>query len=111
LKPAAGKIDKESVSQNLSWQPDVRCNSFLRESILACAPATSGVYGLFDFDCQIFIGDAAKIRETLLRHESETDVQHLKPTGFTFELRAGELRTLWGDRADRSSRCYKEKQR
>jgi len=87
LKQNALNIDKESMNWNLSWQPDGRCNSFTKESILACAPPTSGVYGLFNFDCQVFIGEAANIQEALLRHESETDFQsrHLQPTGFTFE--------------------------
>jgi cell division septation protein DedD len=87
LKQNAANIENESVSWNLSWQPDGHCNSFTRESILACAPPTSGVYGLFNFDCQIFIGEAANIQEALLRHQSETDFQsrQMQPTGFTFE--------------------------
>ena len=87
LRPTAARTDNESVSWTLSWQPDGRCNSFTRESILACAPPTSGVYGLFNFDCQVFIGESANIQEALLHHESETDFQsrHLQPTGFTFE--------------------------
>jgi hypothetical protein len=99
LKPAIAKIDKESKNWNLSWQPDGRCNSFTRESILACAPSTSGVYGLFNFDCQIFIGESANIREALLRHQNETDFQsqHLRPTGFTFEPCAAELRKTKAD--------------
>jgi hypothetical protein len=94
LKQAAANIDKESVSWNLSWQPDGHCNSFTRESILAYAPQTSGVYGLFNFDCQVFIGESANIQEALLRHERETDFQsrHLQPTGFTFEPCSVELR-------------------
>jgi SPOR domain len=94
LKSTAANIDKESVSWNLSWQPDGRCNSFTRESILAYAPPTSGVYGLFNFDCQVFIGESANIQEALLRHERETDFQsrHLQPTGFTFEPCSVELR-------------------
>jgi cell division septation protein DedD len=94
LKPSTANIDKESVSWNLSWQPDGRCNSFTRESILAYAPPTSGVYGLFNFDCQVFIGESGNIQEALLRHERETDFQsrHLQPTGFTFEPCSVELR-------------------
>jgi cell division septation protein DedD len=94
LKPTAANIDKESVNWNLSWQPDGRCNSFTRESILTCAPPTSGIYGLFNFDCQVFIGESANIQQALLRHESETDFQsrHLQPTGFTFEPCSVELR-------------------
>jgi len=81
------------VSWTLSWESDGRCNSFTREAILACAPPTSGVYGLFNFDCQVFIGESANIQEALLRHESESDFQsrHLQPTGFTFEPCAVEL--------------------
>ena len=77
----------------MSWESDGRCNSFTREAILACAPPTSGVYGLFNFDCQVFIGESANIQEALLRHESESDFQsrHLQPTGFTFEPCSVEL--------------------
>ena len=93
MKPTAASFDKEAASWSLSWQPDGRCNNFTREAILACAPPTSGVYGLFNFDCQILIGASANIRESLLRHESETDFQsaHLRPTGFTFEPCTAEL--------------------
>ena len=86
--------DKELESWTLSWQPDGRCDSFTREAILACAPATSGVYGLFNFNCQLFIGESANIQEVLLRLESGSDfhAQHLRPTGFTFEPCAVELR-------------------
>jgi cell division septation protein DedD len=99
LKPTAANIDKESVSWTLSWQPDGLCDSFTREAILTNAPSTSGVYGLFNFDCQVFIGEAANIQEALLRHESETDFQsqHLRPTGFTFEPCAAELRKTKAD--------------
>jgi cell division septation protein DedD len=94
LKPTAADFDKEAVRWSLSWHPDDRCDRFTREAILACAPTTSGVYGLFNFDCQVFIGEAANIQEALLRHEGESDFQsqHLRPTGFTFELCAAELR-------------------
>ena len=93
LRPTAAKIDSESVSWTLSWQSDGHCDSFTREAILTYAPPTSGVYGLFNFDCQVFIGESANIQEALLRHESETDFQsrHLQPTGFTFEPCAVEL--------------------
>ena len=93
LKTSAVNVDKEAMRWSLSWQPDGRCDSFTRQAILACAPPTSGVYGLFNFDCQIFIGASANIQEALLRHESETDFhsQHLRPTGFTFEPCAVEL--------------------
>jgi hypothetical protein len=51
------------------------------------------IYGLFNFDCQVFIGESANIQEALLRHESESDFQsrHLQPTGFTFEPCSVEL--------------------
>jgi len=96
LKSPAADIDKEPMRWSLSWKPDGRSESFTREAILAAAPSTSGVYGLFNFDCQLFIGESANIQTALLRHESETDFQsgHLRPTGFTFEPCATELRAV-----------------
>jgi cell division septation protein DedD len=92
--PSAADIDKEAMGWSLSWKPKGCCDRFTRETILAFAPPTSGVYGLFNFDCQILIGEAANMQEALLRHESETDFQSLRlqPTGFTFEPCAAELR-------------------
>src|SRR5512143_105717 len=86
-------MEQETGAWTLSWQPDGCCSTFTREAILAHAPAASGVYGLFNFDCQIFIGETANIQHALLRHQSETAFQsrHLQPTGFTFETCAIEL--------------------
>jgi hypothetical protein len=97
LKRTATVVDKEELGSNLCWQPEGRCNSFTRESILANAPPSSGVYGLVNFDRQIFIGESDNIREALLRHENETDFksERLKPTGFTFELCGAQSRKLW----------------
>jgi cell division septation protein DedD len=94
LKPTAASIDKEAVRWSLSWHPDGYCNSFSKGAILLFAPPTSGVYGLFNFDCQVFIGESANIQESLLRHKSRTDFQsqYLQPTGFTFEPCVAELR-------------------
>ena len=97
MKRTGTVIDKEELGSNLSWRPEGRCNSFTKQSILASAPPSSGVYGLVNFDRQIFIGESDSIREALLRHESETDFKShsLKPTGFTFELCGAESRKLW----------------
>ncbi len=99
MKPTIANIDKEDIRWSLSWQPDGRCDRFTKEAILASAPPTSGVYGLFNNDCQVFIGESENIQEALLRHESETDFhsEHLKPTGFTFEPCAEEFRTVRAD--------------
>jgi cell division septation protein DedD len=45
------------------------------------------------------IGESANIQEALLRHESESDFQsqHLRPSGFTFELCAAEVRKSRAD--------------
>lgn len=93
LKPTVTDINKDAERWSLSWQPEGRCNSFTREAILASAPPSCGVYGLFNFDCQVFIGESTNIQEALLRHLIETDFQspHLQPTGFTFEPCAVEL--------------------
>jgi cell division septation protein DedD len=87
-------IDEPNERWSLSWKPDGYCDKFTRESILACAPSASGVYGLFNFDCQIFIGESANIREVLLRLERQADFasEFLRPTGFTFELCPEEAR-------------------
>jgi len=42
--------------------------AFDEQAILAFAPQDSGVYGLYSFDRQIFIGESANIRESLLHH-------------------------------------------
>jgi cell division septation protein DedD len=57
------------------------------------------VYGLFNFDYQLFIGEAANIQQALLHHQSDIDAQpaHLRPTGFTFEPCSAELRKLKSD--------------
>jgi len=94
VKPTTADIDEEAKRWSLSWHPEGRCDNFTKEAILACAPPTSGVYGLFNFDCQVFIGESANIQKALLRHVSETDFQsrHLRATGFTFEPCTAELR-------------------
>jgi cell division septation protein DedD len=99
LNPTAANIDKEVARWSWCWLPDGRCDSFTKGAILLFAPPTSGVYGLFNFDCQVFIGESANIQEALLRHESETDFQsqHLQPTGFTFEPCAAEVRKSKAD--------------
>lgn len=87
-------LDDTTKDWNLSWKPEGYSNQFTQQAILASAPAASGVYGLFNFDCQIFIGDAANIQEVLLRLEEQVDFQsqRLQPTGFTFELCPEDLR-------------------
>lgn len=97
LKPTAASTDKEVVHWSLSWHPDGHCNSFTKGAILLFAPPTSGVYGLFNVDCQVFIGESANIQEALLRHESDFQSQHLQPTGFTFEACPAELRKSRAD--------------
>jgi len=94
VTPTAVNTAEESTNWSLSWYPEGRCDSFTKDAILACAPSASGVYGLFNFDCQIFIGESENVQEALLRHESENEFhsRHLQPTGFTFEACAEEAR-------------------
>jgi cell division septation protein DedD len=96
LDAPAVAVGDEAERWSLSWKPDGRSESFNKDAILACAPTSSGVYGLFNFDSQLFIGESDNIQETLLRLEGEVDFQsaHLRPTGFTFEPCARELREL-----------------
>jgi len=99
LKRTAATSDNDALRESWSWHPEGRCDSFTKGAILLFAPPTSGIYGLFNFDCQIFIGESANIQEALLRHESETDFQsqHSLPTGFTFEPCVAELRKAKAD--------------
>ncbi len=99
LKRTAVSADKEALRSSGSWHPEGRCDSFTKGAILLFAPPTSGVYGLFNLNCQVFIGESANIQEALLRHESETDFQpqHLQPMGFTFEACPAELRNSKAD--------------
>ena len=85
---------KTAQQKSFSWQPDGHCASFTKKAILASAPAASGVYALYNVDCQIFIGESENIQEALLRHERETDFtsRHLRPIGFAFEPCAAEVR-------------------
>lgn len=78
----------------MAWQPDGKYYSFEREAIRAHAPAASGVYALYNFDYQLFIGEAENIREALLRHLSDDDTPspRFRPGGFTFKTCPAELR-------------------
>lgn len=78
----------------MTWQPDGRYYSFEGEAIHAFAPAVSGVYGLYNFNYQLFIGEADNIREALLRHLDWDQSRSLRfqPTGFTFKTCPAELR-------------------
>jgi len=65
--------------------------AFDEQAILAFAPQDSGVYGLYSFDRQIFIGESANIRESLLHHYRNPDskADSLRPTRFMFEICSG----------------------
>ena len=78
----------------MSWQPNGRYYSFTPEVIRSCVPPSSGVYGLFNFNYQLFIGESENIQEALLRHRSDSDLQsrRYRPTGFTFQVYSADLR-------------------
>ena len=78
----------------MPWQPDGRYYGFEKEAIHAFAPAVSGVYGLYNFDYQLFIGEADNIREALLRHldRDHSRSPRFQPTGFMFKTCTAEVR-------------------
>src|SRR5687767_13287080 len=78
----------------MPWQPDGRYYGFEKEAIHAFAPAVSGVYGLYNFDHQLFIGEADNIREALLRHldRDHSRSPRFQPTGFMFKTCTAEVR-------------------
>lgn len=78
----------------MPWLRNGHFYQFSEESILARAPATSGVYGIYNIRHQLIIGQTGNLRETLLRLRSEIRfrLERFKPTGFTFEECGLEVR-------------------
>lgn len=78
----------------MSWQPNGRYYQFSPDVIRACVPPTSGVYGLFNFRYQLFIGESDNICEALLRYYDENNDSswRYRPTRFTFQLCAADER-------------------
>jgi|YelNatPaOPRAMG01_1025707.scaffolds.fasta_scaffold220616_2 hypothetical protein len=68
--------------------------SFSYGVILANAPRTSGVYGLFNGAECIYIGETENVFRALMGHllETETAVSKKGPTGFVFEVCRAENR-------------------
>lgn len=71
----------------MPWLRNGHFYQFNEESILARAPASSGVYGIYNIRHQLIIGHTGNLRETLLRFKGEIRfrLERFKPTGFTFE--------------------------
>lgn len=71
----------------MPWLRNGHFYQFNEESILARAPAGSGVYGIYNIRHQLIIGQTGNLRETLLRLKGEIRfrLDRFKPTGFTFE--------------------------
>jgi len=82
------------------WQPKGNCYAYYENSIAAYVPEASGVYGLYNFDYQLYIGESANIRAALQQHHGETKCHpaRYQPTGFAFEVCAGELRAAKAER-------------
>ncbi|MGH7873797.1 MAG: hypothetical protein ACREQO_16455, partial [Candidatus Binatia bacterium] len=79
----------------MPWHSNGDYYIFKKDSIDTNAPASSGVYGLYNIKRQVFIGETSNIRQALLRHEKEAGIQVgvYRPTGFTFEVCPAESRT------------------
>lgn len=60
---------------------------FNRQSILANAPAISGVYAVFNSQRWIYVGEGRDIRARLLAHSNGDNrcITQLNPTGFQLE--------------------------
>jgi hypothetical protein len=71
----------------MPFPPD---NSFALtvNSVLAHAPSSSGVYGIFSGIQWIYVGECGDIKGRLLNHISDTEagIKRFGPTGFSFEL-------------------------
>ncbi len=72
----------------IPWQPQGTCHPFEGVIIETSAPAISGVYGLHTERQQLFVGESADLRATLLLHWNELGNLFLgrQPTHFSFEV-------------------------
>ena len=72
----------------IPWQPQGTCHRFEGVIIETSVPAVSGVYGLHTERQQLFVGEAADLRATLLLHWNELGNLFLgrQPTHFSFEV-------------------------
>lgn len=69
---------------------------FSEAGIAAYAPTVSGVYGIYNSDVWIYVGEAGDMEKRLYEHYRKQSDQSgriwaWKPTGFVFEKVAGEL--------------------
>ena len=78
----------------IPWQPQGTYHRFEGVIIETSVPAVSGVYGLHTQRQQLFIGEAADLRATLLLHWNELGNLFLgrQPTDFAFEVCAADTR-------------------
>lgn len=76
------------------WQPQSNCHPFKGAIVERIVPAVSGVYGLHTRRQQLFIGEAADLREALLLHRNEADklFRGRPPSYFSFEICETNLR-------------------
>jgi cell division septation protein DedD len=76
------------------WQPEDYCHPFQGALVERIVPAVSGVYGLHTRRQQLFIGEAADLREALLQHRKEAEklFQGREPSYFSFEICETNLR-------------------
>ena len=78
----------------MSWQPNGRYYSFNPDVICSCVPEASGVYGLFNFRRQLYIGESENIQAALLRHLVDRSVpgRRYRASRFSFQLCSADER-------------------
>jgi len=88
------------------WQPQGNVHTLDEANITRLVPRVSGVYGLHNQHQQLFLGEAADLRETLLLHwqESAKLFRGRQPTHFAFEVCDAETRA---QRAQRLIAVYR----
>lgn len=84
----------------MAWKPKGKCYAFCESSIVAYAPEHSGVFGLYNSDYQLFIGESSNIRASLLEHLSEGahTSSLFQPTCFAFESCGEDVRLATAQR-------------
>jgi hypothetical protein len=85
--------------------------AFTEASINTNAPASSGVYAIYNSQEWIYFGESQNIRDRLLQHLAETGtcIKRHNPSGFSFESVIGANRVARQDALilDPGSACNK----
>lgn len=69
----------------MTWNPTKY--AFSRAAVDLYAPSAGGVYALYKGDTVIYVGEAVRLREALMKHLASSDncIQQWRPSEFSFD--------------------------